>query len=389
MTETTATLPLDGFDDEAGGDGNVHSTGILPSQILRRLLKTGEIFAAAGRAVDEDQIQPASVDLRLGGTAYRVRGSFLPGADETVAGRLKAFTMHDLDITGGAVLERGCVYVVPLLEGLKLPEMTSAMANPKSSTGRLDIFTRVITDYSSEFDRIEEGYRGRLYAEISPLTFSVLVRTGTRLSQLRLRRGKPPASMAAMRRLHEASPLVSADDADIAKSGVVFTVDITGAAEDGVIGYKAKRHTGVIDLEKADHYEVHDFWDPIVNRGATNITLDPDEFYILASKEAVSVPPDHAAEMRAFDSHVGEFRVHYAGFFDPGFGHDAAGGQGSRAVLEVRPRDVPFVLEDGQTMGRLVYERLTQATDQLYGSGIGSNYQSQGLKLSKHFKPPA
>ena len=389
MTETTATLPLDGFDDDAGSDGNIHSTGILPSQILRRLLKTGEIFAVGDRAVGEDQIQPASVDLRLGRTAYRVRGSFLPGTDETVAGRLKAFTMHEIDITGGAVLERGCVYVVPLLEGLKLPEMTSAMANPKSSTGRLDIFTRVITDYSSEFDRIEEGYRGRLYAEISPLTFSVLVRTGTRLSQLRLRRGKPPASMAAMRRLHEASPLVSADDADIATSGVVFTVDITGAAEGGVIGYKAKRHTGVIDLEKDGYYEVHDFWDPIVSRGATNITLDPDEFYILASKEAVSVPPDHAAEMRAFDSHVGEFRVHYAGFFDPGFGHDAAGGQGSRAVLEVRPRDVPFVLEDGQTMGRLVYERLTQTTDQLYGSGIGSNYQSQGLKLSKHFKPPS
>ena len=317
MTETTATLPLDGFDDDAGSDGNVHSTGILPSQTLRGLLATGEIFAADDRAVDEDQIQPASLDLRLGRTAYRVRGSFLPGAGKTVAGRLDAFTMHEIDITGGAVLERGCVYVVPLLEGLKLPKMMSAMANPKSSTGRLDIFTRVITDYSSEFDRIEEGYRGRLYAEISPLTFSVLVRTGTRLSQLRLRRGKPPATMAAMRRLHEASPLVSADDADIAKSGVVFTVDIAGATEGGVIGYKAKRHTGVIDLEKDGHYEVHDFWDPIVSRGATNITLDPDEFYVLASKEAVSVPPDHAAEMRAFDSHVGEFRVHYAGFFDP------------------------------------------------------------------------
>ena len=264
------------------------------------------------------------------------------------------------------------------------------MANPKSSTGRLDIFTRVITDYTGEFDRIGNGYKGPLYAEISPLTFSVKVRTGSRLSQLRLRRGAPPPTDIGMRRLHERSPLVEVDEGvpDIARHGVAFTVDLTHPSDAGIIGYHAKRHADVIDVDKVDYYEIGEFWDPILTCGRDSLILDPDDFYILASREAVSVPPDHAAEMRAYDTLVGEFRVHYAGFFDPGFGYDEAGGSGSRAVLEVRSHDVPFVLEHGQMVGRLAYERLTQIPDKLYGSGIGSNYQAQGLKLSKHFKQP-
>ena len=323
--------------------------------------------------------------------AYRVRASFLPGPGRAVRDMIDSLTMHRIDLTDGAVLEKGCVYIVPLLESLALPPGTAAMANPKSSTGRLDIFTRVITDSSKEFDRIETGYQGPLYAEISPLTFSVLVRTGTRLSQMRLRRGDVSPSDTAMRELHARTPLVYglAADANI-DSGVAVSVDLAGAEDTDLIGYRAKQHTDIIDVEKIGHYEIEDFWEPIRHKGKmggqNRMILDPDDFYILASKEAVSVPPDYAAEMRAYDTLVGEFRVHYAGFFDPGFGYDAAGGGGSRAVLEVRSHDVPFVLEDGQIVGRLIYEPLTATPDQLYGMDIGSNYQAQGLKLSKHFK---
>lgn len=368
-------------------DSQEFTTGILPSQTMRMLIDTGDI--QSDTPIPDGQIQPASIDLRLGDIAYRVRGSFLPGPRATVRGRLESFTMHEIDLTDGAVLEKGCVYLVQIQERLNLRKDISGMANPKSSTGRLDIFTRVITDYTGEFDRVPAGYKGPLYAEISPLTFSVKVRTGTRLSQLRLRRGSPPSYETAMRRLHERTPLLAGkgvEEADITSTGVAFTVDLQGDPDTGIIGYKAKRHADVIDVENINHYDIDDFWDPIRSRGHQNLTLDTDDFYILASKEAVSVPPDHAAEMRPYDTYVGEFRVHYAGFFDPGFGHDAAGGGGSRAVLEVRSHDVPFVLEDGQVVGRLVYERLTAVPDQLYGQDIGSNYQRQGLKLSKHFK---
>ncbi len=385
-----ANRPLDSptsLADATLSDSQEYSTGILPSQTMRALIHAGDIKSEV--PIPDDQIQPASIDLRLGNIAYRIRGSFLPGPLATVNERLKSFTMHEINITDGAVLEKGCVYLVPLQERLNLNKDVSGMANPKSSTGRLDIFTRVITDYTGEFDRVSAGYKGPLYAEISPLTFSVKVRTGTRLSQLRLRRGSPTSFEATMRRLHERTPLVAGENsarADITSTGVAFTVDLQGDPDTGIIGYKAKRHADVIDVENIGHYDIDDFWDPIHNRGQNNLTLDTDDFYILASKEAVSVPPDYAAEMRPYDTYVGEFRVHYAGFFDPGFGHDAAGGSGSRAVLEVRSHDVPFVLEDGQVVGRLVYERLTTVPDQLYGQDIGSNYQQQGLKLSKHFK---
>lgn len=358
------------------------STGILPCQALAHSIAAGEISAT--QPIGPELIQPASLDLRLGTVAYRVRASFLPGADNTVADKLAAFTMHSFALTEGAVLEKGCVYIVPLLESLALRARTGAMANPKSSTGRLDIFTRVITDGAEEFDRIAVGYKGPLYAEISPRTFSVKVRTGSRLAQLRLRRGAPTASDAATRRLHERSPLIAGGELDV-ESGVALSVDLKGDVKSGIVGYRAKHHTGVIDVDRVGAYAVADFWEPITAPEG-HIVLDPDDFYILASREAVAVPPDHAAEMRAYDTLVGEFRVHYAGFFDPGFGHDTAGGTGSRAVLEVRSHDVPFVLEHGQTVGRLIYERLTALPDRLYGQGIGSNYQAQGLKLSKHFK---
>jgi dCTP deaminase len=380
MAETDR-LPI--LDDAPETDGAAFTTGILPCQALAAAIRAGEIVAE--EPIGPELIQPASLDLRLGRVAYRVRASFLPGAGNRVRDKLDAFTMHSFDLTQGAVLEKGCVYIVPLLESVKLRARTGAMANPKSSTGRLDIFTRIITDGAIEFDRIEPGHKGPLFAEISPRTFSVKVRTGTRLAQMRLRRGSPRTSDTGMRRLHERSPLIASNEADI-ESGVALSVDLVGDHKLGIIGYRAKHHTGVVDVDTVGGYAIDDFWETIPRPKDKRIVLDPDDFYILASREAVAVPPDHAAEMRAYDTLVGEFRVHYAGFFDPGFGHDAAGGTGARAVLEVRSHDVPFVLEHGQTVGRLIYERLTAIPDRLYGQGIGSNYQAQGLKLSKHFR---
>jgi dCTP deaminase len=364
------------------------TTGIVPSQGLRALINR-EIQAAL--PVAEDQIQPASLDLRLGEVAYRVRASFLPGPNATVMEKLDDLSMHRIDLTDGAVLERGCVYIIPLIEHLALRKRTSAIANPKSSTGRLDIFARLITDHGSEFDRVRERYQGPLYAEVSPRTFSILVRAGTRLVQLRVRRGSPRSSDTALRELQEQHQLVGPDSgqAVVRDGGVAFTVDLAGDPGTGIIGYKARHHAGLIDVEKIAHYDPLDFWEPIAAGRQRALVLNPDDFYILASKEAVVVPPDHAAEMLAYDTLVGEFRVHYAGFFDPGFGHSETGGSGTRAVLEVRSHEVPFLIEDGQMVGRLIYERLTGRPDKLYGVGIGSSYQRQFLALSKQFKPIA
>jgi dCTP deaminase len=356
--------------------------GILPDRMIAALAADGGILTKTQFAAD--QIQPASLDLRLGQVAYRVRASFLPGRT-TVAKRLDELKLHEISLTNGAVLETGCVYIVPLLESLALPTDISAAANPKSSTGRLDVFTRVIADETRGFDRIGPGYRGPLYAEISPRTFPVLVREGSRLSQIRFRRGGALLDAAALRDLHARERLVDADDADVSE-GVAVGIDLSGIGPGGLVGYRAKRHTGLIDVERRAGYGVTDFWEPIAARADKSLILDPNEFYILASKEAVQVPPDYAAEMVPFDPLVGEFRVHYAGFFDPGFGYAGAGGKGARAVLEVRSREVPFILEHGQIVGRLVFEKMLSRPDKLYGQGIGSNYQAQSLKLSKHFK---
>jgi len=361
------------------------STGILPSQALAEAIADGLVTARV--PITEAQIQPASLDLRLGTVAYRVRASFLPGPNSTVQQRLDTVEMHAIDLTGGAVLERHCVYIVPLLESVALKRRMSGIANPKSSTGRLDVFARLITDRGTEFDRVAEGYEGPLYAEISPRAFSIRVRTGTRLNQLRLRRGAPVASDSALRRLHEAVGLVDAEKgSENIKGGLAFTVDVAGDPATGLVGWRARRHAGLLDVDLINHYEPLDFWEPVQARPERCIILDPDDFYVLASKESVVVPPDHAAEMLAYDTLVGEFRVHYAGFFDPGFGASETGGAGSRAVLEVRAHEVPFLIEDGQVVGRLVYERLTQRPDRLYGAAIGSTYQRQGLKLGKQFK---
>jgi len=366
-----------------------HSTGVLPSQAIRELVRDKVVTSQV--PIEDEQIQPASLDLRLGPTAYRVRASFLPGGGFTVAQKIDAFGMHEIDLREGAVLEKGCVYVVPLLESVRLGKRMFGIANPKSSTGRLDVFTRLITDRSTEFDYVDGPYRGPLYAEISPRAFSILVHKGSRLLQLRLRRGSPPATDTGIRRLHDSVPLVRPESGEdeVAKRiwhGIAVTVDLKGDPATRLVGYKAKPHADLIDVDKTDHYEPLDYWEPIAAHPDATLILDPNAFYILASKEPVTVPPDHAAEMYPFNPLHGAFRAHYAGFFDPGFGYADAAGAGSRAVLEVRSFEVPFLLEDGQVVGRLMYERLTAVPDRLYGGAIGSSYQRQGLALSKHFK---
>ena len=365
-----------------------YTTGILASQTIKGMIASGKIISEAN--IIERQIQPASIDLRLSSVAYRVQASFLPGQNATVQEKLKTMEMHQIDLSNGAVLEKGCVYIVPLQESLRLTNGFSGTANPKSSTGRLDVFTRLLTDYTSEFETVQSGYNGPLYAEISPRTFSILVRKDSTLNQLRFRKGNPLAADSAMRKLQETEGLIGSKKSKIdINNGVAISVDLSGQAKNRLIGYRAKPHAAIVDIDKPGSCSVLDYWEPVYkqkNRPA-NLILNPDEFYILMSKEFVTVPINYAAEMRAYDTKVGEFRVHYAGFFDPGFGHKSAGGAGTRAVLEVRSHDVPFLIEDGQTVCRLIYERMTQVPERLYGTqDFGSNYQGQGLKLSKHFK---
>jgi len=331
------------------------SAGILPSQSIDALIAAGAI--AADRPFDHDQVQPASLDLRLGARAWRVRASFLPGLGRRVADRIADVAMHELDLTGGAVLERGCVYIAEIAERLALPEGVAARANPKSSTGRIDVFVRALTDHGASFDDIAEGYAGPIYLEIAPQTFSVLARAGTRLNQLRLKRGEPAALSVRSVGVDLSAPLA---------------------------GYRARRHAGVIDLDHEEGHDPRDFWEPLEPRRG-ELLLDPGEFYILASKDPIEIPVMQAAEMTPIDPAVGEFRVHYAGFFDPGFGCVETDSVGARAVLEVRSHETPFLLEDGQIVARLVFQPLTRRPARLYGQN-GSHYQRQGLKLSKHFK---
>lgn len=358
------------------------AVGVLPSQNIQHLIDNGHIVSNV--PIPDNQIQPASLDLRVGTTAYRVRASFLSSACRTVQECLEQFAMHKMDLSNGAVLETGCVYVVPLQEYLRLPNNIRATANAKSSTGRLDVFTRLITDYGTEFDRVIEGYNGQLYAEISPRTFSILLRQGDRLNQIRFHQNGPNTCLSdkELKEFHKQYRLVDDENATF-DNGISFSIDLR---PNKCVGYRARQFSGLIDLRKMDAYEIKDFWEPVYANNSGQLILDTGAFYILVSRQAVHIPPYLAAEMTPYLSVMGEFRVHYAGFFDPGFGYAPEGGSGSRGVLEVRCHEVPFVLEDDQVVGRLVYERMLEEPEKLYGTSIGSNYQAQGLKLSKQFK---
>ena len=362
------------------------STGILPSQDIANLIARGNIIASP--AINPDHIQPASLDLRLGDMAHRVRASFLPGPNSTVEAKIRELRMARIDLTGAPVLEKDCVYIIPLVEELNLPENISGKANPKSTTGRLDIFTRLITDYGTEFDRVPAGYKGKLYAEVVSRTFTVSLRAGMRLSQLRFVQGNPRSSDSTIRGLDREDPLVY-DEGSPGKvrveRGLRITVNLEGA-NDEIIAYKAKRYAPAIELDKINFYATEEFWEVRHQNASKNLILEPGDFYILASKEKVSVPPEFAAEMVPFDPSDGEFRIHYAGFFDPGFGHGSGDIKGTPAVLEVRAHEVPFLMEHGQLVGRLNYMPLLSRPHKIYGTNIGSSYQHQALTLSKQFR---
>lgn len=370
---------------------SLHTSGVLPSQKIKELITVGCVVASA--PIEDGQVQPASIDLRLGPVAYRVRASFLPGGTSTVLRKVEELKLHELDLTQPAVLEKGCVYIVPLMEELYLPSQIFGKANPKSTIGRLDVFTRLITDYSTEFERVPEGYKGKLYLEIVPRTFSILVRQGTRMNQLRFIRGSPLSSDAQLSKLHKDEILVYLENETkefpgdaLIYNGLWVSIDLQQGDGSEIVGYKAKKHAPLINLNKIDYYDPSEFWEPIVRPKMKQIILNPEDFYILASREKIRVPHSFAAEMVAYDASVGEFRIHYAGFFDPGFGYGNADIKGARAVLEVRSHEVPFLLEDGQKAGRLIFERLLADPEKVYGPGSGASYQCQGLALSKQFK---
>jgi len=380
------------FDDAQAHDDSYFAAphGLFARQKIRAMVARKLILAQ--RPIEAAQYQPASLDLRLGKQAFRVRASFLPGRGRTVMEHLTSLNPEPVALTGeGAVLEKGIVYIAPLIERLALLPSLSGAANPKSSTGRLDIFTRLIVDGSEAFDDVPLGYEGPLYVEISPRSFSVRVREGSKLNQVRIRsrhsRHKGLVDFALsdeeIRARHAHSPLV--DGALHLREGLIMRVGLSGT-EGQIVGYRAVKNGDVIDVDRPGAYPAQEFWEPLRARLDRRLILDPEEFYILASREKMQIPSDLAAEMAPIDPAIGEFRVHYAGFFDPGFGQSGDGRPGARAVLEVRSRDVPFLLEDGQPVGRLIYEKLADVADELYGATTVSNYQGQGLKLSKHFR---
>ena len=366
--------------------------GILPWQEIKRLVEIGRI----GPDIPDSQIQPASMDLRLGSKAYRVQASFLRGNSTTLMTKVQELldSTLDLSVPTPQLLEPGVVYIIPLLESVRLPDNIQGIANPKSTTGRLDIFVRLITEFGDQFDRVPAGYSGQLYIEVSSRTFPVRVKQGMRLNQLRFVRGNSlePVRNGALRKLvkeygliHETASPGSPDSS--VGDGVEIRVDLEGENESRVVAYRAKEAPRAIELDKLDYYDPADFWERIERPRKRRIILSKGSFYLLASKARVGVPLTHAAEMIAHDPSMGEFRVHYAGFFDPGFGYGYAGEiQGTKAVLEVRAYEVPIVLEDNDVVGRLHYYPLAAVPEKVYGTSIGSSYQEQGLALSKQFK---
>ncbi len=367
---------------------SARTTGILPAQTIRELIAGGRVVAS--NEVTEEQIQPASIDLRLGEVAYRVRASFLPGAESTVQDKISSLALTKVDLTGGTVFEPGCVYIAPLMEELRLPKDVEARANPKSTTGRLDIFTRLIADYGVEFERIRPGYRGKLFAEIVSGTFTIQARTGMKLNQLRFIRGNPPSHDGPLVELDERENLVYEEDEGPVKAtidkGLRISVRLNAEGESDLVAFRAKKHAPVVDLGARDFHDPREYWDAVYSAPGRGIVLDPGDFYLLASKEKVRVPPDYAAEMVPYDQSIGEFRVHYAGFFDPGFGYGLSDVLGTLAVLEVRAHEVPILIEHGQIVGRLIYSPMLARPEKIYGVQIGSSYQMQGLALSKQFK---
>lgn len=364
-----------------------HNSGVLPYQQIKAFVDAG--YISATEPIFEGQLQPASIDLRLGAVGYQLRASFLPGRKSTVESKSEELAIQKLDLITPTLLQKGGVYLFPLLEELNLPDRVSAKANPKSTTGRVDAFSRLITNYNDEFERVEKGYKGKLYVEVAPRSFNIIVRSGDRLNQLRLIRGNLPDSSISA--LQEEESLIYLPDGtpgqpEISRHQLWLTIDLGGHRVDEIIGFKAVQNAPPIELVKVNHYDPREYWQPIFCPQNGQIVLNPGDFYLLWSREKVSIPLEYAAEMVAYDTSIGEFRIHYAGFFDPGFGYGRGEVKGTRAVLEVRSHEVPFLLQDGQRVGSLVYERLLAPPEKIYGTSAGSSYQNQVMGLSKQFK---
>ena len=369
----------------------IETQGILPTRWLREAANDDVIFTERYK-IPEANFQPATLDLRLGETAHRLRCSFLPDSS-SVMDKLLDLGMEEIDLRDGAILERNRPYLIPLIEEMRLPENIQAKTNPRSSTGRLDIFTRVITDHSQKFDEIKAGYQGRLYLEVVSRSFTIKVQTGLSLNQLRLFKGDPRCQPGEVRQLHREQPVVLAHGGHIEQlsepgddNSINLGVDLIGHPSG--VGFRAKKNSNLLDLSNRNYYDPGDYWEPVVAEKTNRIVLEPEEFYLLTAAESVRVPPDYAVEMTAFDPSSGELRTHYAGFFDPGFGFGDDGKMaGVQPVMEVRAHDVPFMIEHGQKVCTLTYEKMLEAPDKLYGPKIGSSYQGEGLVLSGHFKP--
>jgi dCTP deaminase len=367
------------------------AVGVFPSQALNQAIER-EWVSSGDYRIRPEAIQPASIDLRLGDFAWALRCSFLPDVASTVEEKTEGLAFQKIDLRDGAVLERDRPYLVPLIEELALPGDVRAKANPKSSTGRLDVFTRVITDRHHRFDDIRAGYRGRLYLEIVPRSFAIQVKTGLSLNQLRLARGDVRLGDDRIRALQDEAPLLFMDSVAVPQSelavsdGLFLSLDLSGPG-DRTVGYRAKKNSLPVDLSRVRAYRWTDYWDPVFPEAGGRVVLEPEIFYLLLSAEGVCIPPQIAAEMMAYDPTAGELRTHYAGFFDPGFGYDPAGGRhGSRAALEVRARDVSFMVEHRQPVCKLALEWMEEPAERLYGADLGSNYQGQVTMLSKHFE---
>jgi dCTP deaminase len=385
-----SAAPTSRIEHERPPSDLTQAVGVLPAQRLRQAIASEWMVAGHWR-IPAESVQPASVDLRLGEHAWALRCSFLPDSDSTVEQKIDGLAFERIDLRDGATLERDRPYLVPLIEQLRLPEHIRAKANPKSSTGRLDVFTRVLTDRNHRFDEIAAGYHGRLYLEVVPRTFAIRVRTGLALNQVRLMSGDARLADRELSALHARSPLLYRDSRALAddelslSEGLFVSLDVSGP-EDSIVGYRAKKNSLPIDLSRVGALKWRDFWEAVHPEAGGRIVLEPEIFYLLLSAEGVSIPPSYAAEMLAYDPTAGELRTHYAGFFDPGFGYGAdPAARGSRAALEVRARDVSFMVEHRQPVCKLAFERMVEPPDVLYGEDIGSNYQGQLTMLSKHF----
>ena len=366
---------------------------VLSHQTLLRIYGGVSPLITADTALCDDQIQMASIDLSLKGPVYGMRASGLPRRGETVRSRIDASakTGYTFNLTGeDKLLSRRQTYIIPLNEGLKLPPGFAARFSPKSSTGRVDVLARILADGIPHFDSVPaEGYRGPLYLEVTPLSCDILLRSGQSLMQMRLRQGDSLVSANDLVTLQAEKGIVWGKDGkpiapeklSLAEHGLYMHVDL----DRDIVGFMARDPIlAELSFAKSDFYDPYDFWEPITRPKGGSIVLNPGRFYLLATKERVKVPSNICGDIAAYDASTGEFRTHYAGFFDPGFGGSKPEERGTVGVMEVRGREIPFELQDNQPVCRMDFQWLDEVPNRLYGAG--NNYTGEQPSLGKFFR---